>query len=60
MIVPTATGNCLRKTQKGHLLRTVAADNNTIRNSYTSGASIKVLVYDSFAKMQGGRYNSKD
>jgi len=60
MTVPTATGNCLRKTQKGQVLRIVAAEDNTICNSYTSGASIKVLVYDSFGKIQGGRYNSKD
>jgi hypothetical protein len=44
MSVPTATGNCVRKTQKRHVQITVAAEDNTTRCSYTSGASIKVLV----------------
>jgi len=44
MSVPTATGNCLRKPPRVHVLRTVADEDNMTRSSYTSGASIKVLV----------------
>jgi len=44
MSLPTATGNCVRKTEKGHVIRTLAAEDNMTRSSYKSGASIKVLV----------------
>jgi len=44
MSLPTATGNCLRKTQKGHVQITVTAEDNMTRCSYTNGASMKVLV----------------
>ena len=62
MSLPTATGNCLRKTQKGHVQITVTAEDNMTRCSYTNGASMKVLVQDSFAtsKKQGGKYSSED